>query len=76
MTKKHISNDERREMAWDSAKLNDKEALDKMLAFLKIDMIQFESGYSTKCRLLMLGDFHARDLRKVVARFKDHSEEV
>jgi hypothetical protein len=76
MAKKHISNEERREMAWDNAKVNDKEALDKMVAFLKMDLIQFESEYSTKCKLLMLGDFHARDLGKVVARAKSHSEDL
>lgn len=76
MPKKHISNDERREMAWDNAKIKDKDALDRMLAYLKLSMTTFESDYSTKCKLLMLGDFHAKDLKKVSERAENHSEEL
>lgn len=76
MAKKHISNEERREMAWDEARVKDKEAIDKMLDFLKLDPDQFESEYTTKCKLMMLGDFYAKDLRKVVHRAKNHSEEL
>ena len=47
-----------------------------MLAYLKLSMNAFESDYSTKCKLLMLGDFHAKDLKKVSERADNHSEEL
>ena len=76
MAKKHISNEERREMAWDEARVKDKEAIDKMLAFLKLDPNEFESEYTTKCKLMMLGDFYAKDLKNLVYRSRNHSEDL
>jgi hypothetical protein len=76
MGKKHISNDERRELAWDQARVRNKVDIEKMIAFLKLDMNEFEVDYTTKCKLLLLGDFIAKDLKKLVARSKSHSEEI
>ncbi|WP_026510824.1 hypothetical protein [Butyrivibrio sp. LC3010] len=76
MAKKHISNEERRELAWDETKAKNREDIDRMLAFLKLDFNEFDIEYSTKCKLLMLGDFYGRDLKKVLARAKSHSEEL
>ena len=63
MGKKHISNDERRELAWDQARVRNKVDIEKMIAFLKLDMNEFEVEYTTKCKLLLLGDFIAKDLQ-------------
>lgn len=76
MAKKHISNEERRELAWDETKAKNREDIDRMLAFLKLDFNEFDVEYSTKCKLLMLGDFYGCDLKKVLARAKSHSEEL
>ena len=76
MAKKRISNEEKRELAWDNAKVENREVIDRMLAFLKIDFNDFDVEYSTKCKLLMLGDFYARNLKKVMARADSHSEEL
>ena len=76
MGKKHISNDERRELAWDQARVRNKADIEKMVAFLKLDMNEFEVEYTTKCKLLLLGDFIGKDLKKLVARSKSHSEDI
>ena len=68
MGKKHISNDERRELAWEQARVRNKADIENMIAFLKLDMNEFEADYTTKCKLLLLGDFIGKDLKKLVSR--------
>ncbi|WP_026499258.1 hypothetical protein [Butyrivibrio sp. WCD2001] len=76
MAKKNMSNDEKRELAWDEARVRNKEEIAKVVAFLKLDMNTFEIEYSTKCKLLMLGDYFSHDLKSLVKRSKSHSEEL